>query len=468
MSAPYETVGGQQAAGAVNILFGTSAAGPLGTNFQQQTVYLTRSSTYADILPNQPQVGDSFGFALAAGDFNGDGYDDLAVGAPGVTVNGNASAGAVFLFYSQPAQPTSGGANPPSIFPSDTEWTLIQGGGYGGGIGQAGLYAEFGYSLNAGNFNGDFNSGKSPSFPGTTGGSAQAPTGRGPNGRFDIRDLAVGVPFQDVNGVSSAGAVDVYYGPIGNISGALSTVALTMPTPQSYSEFGISLAAADFNASCPLGIANCSAGGGAGLYDDLAIGAPYATVANVQAAGTVYAFYGAPTSSGGLKEANNQVWTSDKAGSGGFYPPTLGGNFGASLATGLVINSTALNGGCQGQSCNPQDLIIGEPYRSTSVGDYSGVVYILAGQVPANNNTLDQRYWLTANNAPSPIIGTAAYAYAGASLATGYNSIPANWDPALRIEDILVGEPGINTVDMQYGGTGLASTPRANRLFPWP
>ncbi|HEY5376143.1 MAG TPA: FG-GAP repeat protein [Polyangiaceae bacterium] len=463
MSAPYETVGGQQGAGAVNILFGQSASGPLGTNFQQQTVFLTRSNTYADILPNQPQAGDHFGFALAAGDFNGDGYDDLAVGAPDVTVNGNASAGAVFLFYSQPAQPTSSGANPPSVFSSNVEWTLIQGGGYGGGIGQPAAYAAFGYSLNAGNFNGDFSSGKSPSFPGTTGTSTQAPTGRGPSGRFDVRDLAVGVPFEDVNGVSSAGAVDVYYGPIGNTSGALSTVALSMPTPQSSSEFGISLAAADFNASCAGGPSICSAGS-AGLYDDLAIGAPYATVANAQAAGAVYVFYGAPTTTGGLNEANNQFWTSYTAGG---QTSTLGGNFGASLAAGLVINSSALNGGCQGQGCNPQDLIIGEPYRSTGAGAYSGIVYILAGQVPPNTTTLDQRYWLTSKNTPSPINGTAAYAYAGESLATGYNSIPANWDPTLRIEDILIGEPGINTVDMQYGGTGFFTT-GSHRLFPWP
>jgi hypothetical protein len=464
ISAPSETVGGQQHAGCVNILFGQSDAGPLGTNFQQQTVYLTRNDTFPDVVPNQPQVDDYFGFALAAGDFNGDGYDDLAVGAPGVAVNGNASAGAVFLFYSQPSQPTVfGSPNPPSVFSSDVEWTLIQGGGYGGGIGQPGPYADFGYTLKAGNFNGDFNSGTSPSFPGTTGTSTQAPIGRGPNGRWDIQDLAVGAPFQDVNGVSSAGAVDVYYGPIGSTSGALTTGALTMPTPQSYSEFGISLAAADFNASCPGGPVVCSAGS-AGLYDDLAIGAPSATVAAAPAAGAVYVFYGAPTSDGGLNEANYQFWTSYTTGG---QPSTQGANFGASLATGLVINSTSINGGCQGQGCNPQDLIIGEPYRSTTAGDYSGIVYILAGQMPPNTSTLDQHYWLTSQNTPPAIQGTAAYAYAGASLATGYNAIPSNWDQTLRVEDILIGEPGINTVDMQYGGTGLVTSGN-NRLFPWP
>jgi hypothetical protein len=39
-----------------------------------------------------------FGSALAVGDFDGDGNQDLAVGAPRTTVNGAERAGAVFLY----------------------------------------------------------------------------------------------------------------------------------------------------------------------------------------------------------------------------------------------------------------------------------------------------------------------------------------------------------------------------------
>jgi hypothetical protein len=45
------------------------------------------------------EVSDYFGFALAACDFDGDGVDDLAVGAPGESFGALAEAGAVFVFY---------------------------------------------------------------------------------------------------------------------------------------------------------------------------------------------------------------------------------------------------------------------------------------------------------------------------------------------------------------------------------
>jgi hypothetical protein len=52
---------------------------------------------------------ESFGSAIAGGDFNGDGYSDLAVGAPGSNL-GNTNAGAVFVFYGGPRglSPTPG------------------------------------------------------------------------------------------------------------------------------------------------------------------------------------------------------------------------------------------------------------------------------------------------------------------------------------------------------------------------
>jgi hypothetical protein len=73
---PYEDVGspGVVNAGAVNVLYG-SASGITGSgsNYWHQDVAGIGSITEAD---------DRFGVALTAGDFDGDGYADLAVGVP--------------------------------------------------------------------------------------------------------------------------------------------------------------------------------------------------------------------------------------------------------------------------------------------------------------------------------------------------------------------------------------------------
>ncbi len=45
------------------------------------------------------ESGDQFGFALATGDFDGDGKDDLAVGTPFEDIESKANAGAVYIFY---------------------------------------------------------------------------------------------------------------------------------------------------------------------------------------------------------------------------------------------------------------------------------------------------------------------------------------------------------------------------------
>ena len=47
------------------------------------------------LLQANPETGDRYGASLATGTFEGDGFEDLAVGAPGETVAGAAGAGAV-------------------------------------------------------------------------------------------------------------------------------------------------------------------------------------------------------------------------------------------------------------------------------------------------------------------------------------------------------------------------------------
>src|SRR5262245_50046264 len=61
------------AAGAVDVIFGSPDG--LGASRSQ---HVTQANL--GVAPNK--MNDLFGWSLAAGDFNGDGYDDLAIGAP--------------------------------------------------------------------------------------------------------------------------------------------------------------------------------------------------------------------------------------------------------------------------------------------------------------------------------------------------------------------------------------------------
>ena len=77
MGAPGEPVAGAIDAGAVSVLFG-SAAGLSATGGQLFTQ-----------VGGADESRDSFGWSLAAGDFNNNGFDDLAAGAPFETVGTN-------------------------------------------------------------------------------------------------------------------------------------------------------------------------------------------------------------------------------------------------------------------------------------------------------------------------------------------------------------------------------------------
>lgn len=433
IAAPYEGVGSASSAGCVHVLYGTASGGPNGMPFRQQTAYLTRENIYPYPLPAVPSDNDYFGWSLVAGDFDGNGLDDLAVGAPGVTVNGQGWAGAVFVFYS------SGGTG----FSSTWEYTLHQGGPYSpSGSPQAG--DSFGWALAAGNFNGDLN--------GTTGG------GTGPNGTRRIMDLAVSAIGESVGGNYSAGNVSVYYGrPWINFDTSNNWVIdqASLELPEQSDSFGYSLAAGDFNSSCST--ANpytCTSE----RQDDLAIGVPWESIGNVWGAGIVHVLYG---TTAGLSTANAQIWNSAS-----FSKPFLAtpveewAGFGYSLAAGDVIGEP--NGGCQGNSCNPLELVIGEPYRDRFGANNSGRGYVLRGSSGG---------FLSANH-DFPFIEPWSYtaeSYYTEALAVGViGNYPGQPGDSINSADVLVGAPGADQAFVHYGsGYTVASSQPKAFPFPW-
>lgn len=92
---PGEDVAGMVDAGAVNVLYGSAT----GLTASDDQLFTQDSPGVAGAA----EAGDRFGSAVAAGDFNGDGYADLAVGAPLEDVAGLQDAGAVSVLYGSAA-----------------------------------------------------------------------------------------------------------------------------------------------------------------------------------------------------------------------------------------------------------------------------------------------------------------------------------------------------------------------------
>ncbi|HKE50361.1 MAG TPA: FG-GAP repeat protein, partial [Actinomycetes bacterium] len=129
------------------------------------------------------EANDTFGLGLAAGDFNNDGFADLAIGVPGESSTINA-VGAVNVLYGRAAGLSGTGSQ---MFTQSSS---------GAGTGEHD--DSFGYALTAGDFDND-----------------------------GFTELSVGVPFEDVGTAADAGEVDVLAG---------SSAGLTATGSQSFTQ----------------------------------------------------------------------------------------------------------------------------------------------------------------------------------------------------------------------------------------
>ncbi len=91
ISVLHETNDGVSNAGGVRVVFGSDT----GLD-SASAIKLSESSVWPTDPPNTAQINDEFGRALATGDFNDDGLDDIVIGVPGDNING-ADAGRVYV-----------------------------------------------------------------------------------------------------------------------------------------------------------------------------------------------------------------------------------------------------------------------------------------------------------------------------------------------------------------------------------
>ncbi|MFZ6028720.1 MAG: FG-GAP repeat protein [Chloroflexota bacterium] len=347
IGAPGEHVGGAEGAGAVYVLYRTAEGYPHHAQFWHQGIAGMGSAA---------EAGDRFGYALAAGDFDADGYHDLAVSAP----------------YDSVGDPSVSRAGAVQVIYGSTAGLAVTGnqGWYQDSVGIEETAEQddcFGETLASGDFNAD-----------------------------GFADLAVGVPQENNGPAENAGAVQIIYGSSDGLSAAGNQVwrqgdGGIQEAAEAFDLFGSALAAGDFDADGD---------------DDLAVGA---SQENLQAAneGVVHVLAGSPA---GVSGAANQLWQQD------LLAPELaedGDMFGAALGAG-DFNADGY-----------VDLAIGVPREDLAAGLQAGVVHVLYGSdslFMAGNGQMLQ--------APVP---TASNLF-GAALAAG--DFDADGDA-----DLAIGEP---------------------------
>ena len=226
-----------------------------------------------------------FGGGLAAGDFDCDGFDDLAIGVPGFDFDGDVDTGAVLLLYGGEA----------GLHPLSSQWVtppvLLN------DLPEPG--DQFGFALAAGDFDGD-----------------------------GCAELAIGAPFETLSGEAEAGAVTIFLGSGAGLSPGYAfyqswTGTGTLPgVIETGDHFGQTLLAHDFDRDG---------------FDDLAIGVPREDIGAVVNAGAVHVLFGSDVGVNGVRDILLY-----RGGAGGMPgAPEAGEELGAALAGGESTQATA-------------------------------------------------------------------------------------------------------------------------------
>jgi hypothetical protein len=296
MGTPADDLGAVTNSGSVDILFGNG--GGLTARPTNDYWHQDRSG-----IAGTAEAYDAFGATLATGDFDDDGYDDLAIGVPGEDLGNPAvgNAGYLHVLYGSSVGLTATGSD-----------SFFQGGGNVSDSYE--LEDQFGLSLATGDFNDD---------------------------GYD--DLVVGVPKEDWDAVPDAGLIHVLWGGFSGIDDHDQLIVEDDLAQDGQSEdhdqFGQTLAASDFN------------GDG---YDDIAIGVPMEDFGTTEDVGRVVLLFG---TSGSVSLFNHLV-VQGSAGSGATADED--DRFGWALAA--VPLQTV-----------PLDLIFADGFESGTTGAWSDI-----------------------------------------------------------------------------------------------
>ena len=366
-----ESVGTVTSAGAVNVLYG-DASGLTGSGSQ----YFTQNTPGVD---DSPELLDSFGSALAVGDFNNDSFVDLAIGVPHESIGTADVAGAVNVLFGGAAGLTGSGS----------QFLSRATPGVGGG---AELGDGFGFSLATSDFDKD-----------------------------GFADLAAGAPFDDVDSKVNAGSVNVLYGGASGLTGTGSQFfGQNSPgvgnASEDFDTFGDSLAAGDFDHDG---------------YGDLAVGVPGEDVLNISAAGAINVLYGGAA---GLVGSGSQYINQDTPGVGSSVEPT--DVFSAALAAGDFDGDGFA------------DLAVGVPDEDVYSVVNAGAVNVLYGGVAGLTGSASQLFTQNTSGVGSSAERDDLF---GDALAAGDFSNDGCADLAVGVTAEASSIPDVGAVNALYG-----------------